>query len=205
MTELLDSPFSDTPAPAPPVWTVTRLHDLHGAFVWRTLYRMGVRAPHVEDVYQEVFLVVHRRLGAFSGRSAITTWLFEICFRVAAGYRRRAHFRREELVTDEAALPLVDTSTSTTPEREVEKRQAAARVQALLTALTVEHRLVFAMFELEGLSSEQISAQLGVPVGTVHSRLSRARKAFARALVRQRVRDDRRPPPTSTARRGLLL
>ena len=92
MTELINSleTFSDAGAVARPKLTVAGVHARHGEFIWKTLYRMGVRAPHLEDVYQEVFLVVHRRLDSYAGHCAITTWLFEVCFRVAAGYRRRA-------------------------------------------------------------------------------------------------------------------
>jgi len=109
MAELLNTldTFSDPSALARPRLTVAQVHSQHGEFIWKTLYRMGVRSPHLEDVYQEVFLVVHRRLGSYARHCAITTWLFEVCFRVAAGYRRRAHFRREQLVPDAASVSYV--------------------------------------------------------------------------------------------------
>jgi RNA polymerase sigma-70 factor (ECF subfamily) len=193
MTELINSleTFSDAGAVARPKLTVAEVHARHGEFIWKTLYRMGVRAPHLEDVYQEVFLVVHRRLDSYAGHCAITTWLFEVCFRVAAGYRRRAHFRREQLVPDAASVSYVAAPTAT-PEREVEKRQAADRLHDILNTLNLEQRVVFTMFELEGLTCDQIGESIGVPVGTVYSRLHRARKAFLRALSRQRARDARR-------------
>lgn len=191
MTEVAElEPFAEESPRSGPCWTVAGVHASYGEFVWNTLYRMGVREPHLEDVYQEVFMVVHRRLETFAGRSAITTWLFEVCFRVASVYRRRAHFRRESLTLDAASAGQFDASAST-PEREVEKRQAADSVQALLAAVHVKHRVVFVMFELEGLTCEQISAQLGVPIGTVYSRLHRARIAFKRGLERELVREER--------------
>jgi RNA polymerase sigma-70 factor (ECF subfamily) len=192
MTELINTleTFSDSSL-ARPRLTVAEVHKRHGEFIWKTLYRMGVRSPHLEDVYQEVFLVVHRRLDSYAGHCAITTWLFEVCFRVAAGYRRRAHFRREQLVPDAASVSYVAAPTPT-PEREVEKRQAADRLQDILSTLNLEQRVVFTMFELEGLTCDQIGENIGVPVGTVYSRLHRARKAFLRALSRQRARDARR-------------
>jgi RNA polymerase sigma-70 factor (ECF subfamily) len=163
--------------------TVTEVHERHGEFVWRTLHRMGVRAPHVEDVYQEVFLVVHRRLHTFNGRSAITTWLYEICFRVAAGYRRKAHFRREELVPDWSEMETV-TSPTPSPERQLVAARQAKQLERILDGMALEYRVVFVMFEIEGLSSEQIAESVGAPLGTVYSRLYRARKHFARALAR---------------------
>ena len=124
-----------------PRLTVTEVHARHGEFICKSLYRMGVRSPHLEDVYQEVFLVVHRRLDSYAGHCAITTWLFEVCFRVAAGYRRRAHFRREQLVADAASVTFVAAPTPT-PEREVEKRQAADRLNVILDTLNLEQRIV---------------------------------------------------------------
>lgn len=163
--------------------SVTQVHERHGEFVWRCLHRMGVREPHVEDVYQEVFLVVHRRLRGFNGQCAITTWLYEICFRVAAGYRRKAHFRREELVSDWSELDLA-TASSASPERQLLAARQAKQLERILDELPLEYRVVFVMFELEGMSSEQIAESVGAPLGTVYSRLYRARKRFARALSR---------------------
>jgi RNA polymerase sigma-70 factor (ECF subfamily) len=162
---------------------VTEVHKRHGEFVWRTLYRMGVRPPHVEDVYQEVFLVVHRRLRTFNGQCALTTWLYEICFRVAAGYRRKAHFRREELVPDWSEHEVL-ASASSSPERQLQTARQAKQLEQILDTLPLQYRVVFVMFELEGMSSEQIAESVGVPLNTVYSRLYRARKRFARALAK---------------------
>ena len=163
--------------------TVTQVHERHGEFVWRTLHRMGVREPHVDDVYQEVFLVVHRRLHTFNGQSAITTWLFEICFRVAAGYRRKAHFRREELIPDWSELETL-RSQEPSPERRLVTARQAKQLERILDTMPLEYRVVFVMFEIEGLSSEEIAESVGAPLGTVYSRLYRARKRFAQALTR---------------------
>jgi RNA polymerase sigma-70 factor, ECF subfamily len=166
---------------------VTAVHKRHGEFVWRTLHRMGVRAPHVEDVYQEVFLVVHRRLHTFAGQCAITTWLYEICFRVAAGYRRKAHFKREELVPDWSEMDSqLSSPAAASPERRLQTARQAKQLEQLLDQLPLEYRVVFVMFELEGMTSEQIAESVGAPLGTVYSRLYRARKRFARALSRLR-------------------
>jgi RNA polymerase sigma-70 factor (ECF subfamily) len=163
--------------------SVAQVHERHGEFVWRTLHRMGVRHPHVEDVYQEVFLVVHRRLGSFAGQCALTTWLYEICFRVAAGYRRKAHFRREELVPDWSELD-ARSSPIPSPERQLVAARQKKQLERILDTMPLEYRVVFVMFEIEGLTSEQIAERIGVPLGTVYSRLYRARKRFARALAR---------------------
>jgi RNA polymerase sigma-70 factor, ECF subfamily len=166
-----------------PQLSVTQVHHQHGEFVWLTLHRMGIRAPHVDDVYQEVFLVVHRRLHTFTGQCAITTWLYEICFRVAAGYRRKAHFRREELVPDWTELESMSSSVPS-PERQLVSARRAKQLERILDTLPLEYRVVFVMFEIEGLSSEEIAECVGAPLGTVYSRLHRARKRFIRALAK---------------------
>ncbi|HXK19501.1 MAG TPA: sigma-70 family RNA polymerase sigma factor [Polyangiaceae bacterium] len=163
--------------------SVTQVHERHGEFVWRTLHRMGVRAPHVEDVYQEVFLVVHRRLSSFNGQCALTTWLYEICFRVTAGYRRKAHFRHEQLLHDWSEMEGL-SSQAPTPEQKLVTARRAKQLERILDSMPLEYRVVFVMFELEGLTSEEIAESLGAPLGTVYSRLYRARKRFARSLAK---------------------
>src|SRR4051794_34808398 len=71
--------------------------DTCAPYAWRTLRRLGVGEADVHDVCQEVFVVVHRRLGDFDGTSSLRTWVYGICLRTASQYRRRARHRREEL------------------------------------------------------------------------------------------------------------
>src|SRR5262245_5550378 len=82
----------------------------HCDFVWRTLQHLGVRGADLEDLMQEVFVVVHRKLDGFDGRSRITTWLFGISLRVVGRHRRRAYFRFER---QEAEVP--ETADARTP------------------------------------------------------------------------------------------
>src|SRR5580704_9404019 len=70
------------------------VYDEHFRFVWRSLRRLGVPESDVADAVQDVFLVVHRRLCEFEGRSKVSTWLYGICYRVARDRRRLAHVRR---------------------------------------------------------------------------------------------------------------
>ena len=68
----------------------------HVHYVFRALRRLGVDESDVEDVCQEVFLVVDRRLPEFEGRSSLRTWIYAICLRCASRYRKRPHLRREQ-------------------------------------------------------------------------------------------------------------
>jgi RNA polymerase sigma-70 factor (ECF subfamily) len=162
---------------------VTAVYREHGDFVWRTLQRMGVPAADLDDVLQEVFVVVHRRLASYDGRSKPTTWLYGICLRIASRHRRRAYFRRE--VRHEDTREDADLAT---PERALEQVEAARRLERLLATLAPEKRAVLVMFEIEEKSCQEIAEVSGVPIGTVHSRLHAARADLERAVARERKR-----------------
>lgn len=164
---------------------VREVFDAHFDFVWRSLRRLGVREADVDDVLQEVFLVVHRKLPEFGGRSRLTTWLFGICFRVAREHSRRAYVRREE-ASD--VLPEITTEPEASPEELYAGRQARERLDELLAHLDPDKRAVFVLYELEQLPVEEIAESVGVPVGTVYSRLKSARQDFDQALLRLRAK-----------------
>jgi RNA polymerase sigma-70 factor (ECF subfamily) len=161
---------------------VARIHDTHADFVWRTLQRLGVRSADLEDALQEVFIVVHRRLHTFDATGRLSTWLFGICLRVAAAQRRRAHVRREQATSDGAEC--ADESRSNDPEAMAAASEDRRRVEEALDGLPPERRVVFVMFEIEGMAAGEIAAELGVPVGTVYSRFSTARAEFVKAVER---------------------
>jgi RNA polymerase sigma-70 factor, ECF subfamily len=170
-----------------PELTASGVYAAHADFVWASLQRLGVRANDLDDVLQEVFVIVHQRLHTFDHTAKVTTWLFGICLRAASDHRRRAYRRREQ-VGDEPVHEPARTETST-PEDAAVGRQSRARLDRILDELDLEKRAVFVMFEVEELSCDEIAAIVGVPVGTVHSRLHAARKQFERAIGRQMARD----------------
>jgi RNA polymerase sigma-70 factor (ECF subfamily) len=170
---------------------VTEAFARHGAFVWRTLQRLGVRDADLEDVVQEVFLVVHRQLEGFDGRSRTTTWLYGISVRVASTHRRRAWVRRE-LPTDE--LP-DGASSSAGPEEAYGAAEERKKLLEVLDLMDLEKRALFVMFELDEMPCEEIAMILSAPVGTVHSRLHAARREFQRALTRWHARQGRTRTP----------
>jgi RNA polymerase sigma-70 factor (ECF subfamily) len=174
---------------------VITVHQRHADFVWLTLQRLGVRDGDLEDLLQEVFVVVHRRLASFDGSSRVTTWLFGICLRVVAGYRRRAHRRREQNFADVPDQPADEESG---PEHAAATRQAQARLREVLDSMDLDQRALFVMFELDELTCEQIAEMLSIPVGTVYSRLHAARKAFRRALTRLEARQASRQVRTGS-------
>lgn len=172
--------------------TLRALYEEHFQFVWRSLRRLGVREADVPDAVQDVFIVVHRKLSEFEGRSKVTTWLFGISMRVARDRMKLAYTRRQ--VDDENAVsscvdPTVDVAG------DLERKQAFEVLEGILDTLPIEQRAVFTLFELDGLTGEGIAELLEVPLGTVYSRLRLAREAFQRAVARLHARDGKRPPP----------
>jgi RNA polymerase sigma-70 factor (ECF subfamily) len=164
------------------VLDVRQLHDEYADFVWRNLQRLGVPGANLEDALQDVFLVVHRRLDSFDHTAKVSTWLFGICFRVAAAHRRKAHLWRERSSAEIQDKP--DESPNVNPEQVAMRHEAERRLNLGLESLALERRVVFVMFEIEGMPAGAIAELLGVPVGTVYSRLHRARVEFSDAIAR---------------------
>lgn len=184
---------ADTASRAPP--DVLSIHEEHADFVWITLQRLGIRDADIEDQLQEVFMVVHRRLHTFDGAARMSTWLFGICLRVAAAYRRRAYHRRERAACD---LPERASADEASPEEAASAKEARARLAAILDTMDLEKRALFVMFELDEVPCEDIAELLAVPLGTVYSRLHAARAAFQAAVTRFDARESSRV----AARRG---
>lgn len=162
------------------------IHERHVDFVWASLQRLGVRQPDLEDALQEVFMVVHAKLSTFDGTSRVTTWLFGICLRVASGQRRKAYRHREQTVAN-----LEETAGAvTTPSAEAAllEREAQELLERVLDTLELDRRVVFVMFEIEGIACPEIATLLGIPLGTVYSRLAAARADFAKSAQRLRQR-----------------
>jgi RNA polymerase sigma-70 factor (ECF subfamily) len=112
----------------------------------------------------------------------MTTWLFAICLRVAAAHRRRAHLHHELSTAELDDRP--DERTPSDPEAAAQRTESVSRLAQALDALSPEKRSALVMFEIEGIAATEIAEMLGVPVGTVYSRLSAARVEFQAAVKR---------------------
>jgi len=139
-------------------------------FAWRALRRLGVGEADVEDVCQEVFLVVHRRLPEFQGRSSVRTWIYGICVRVASEHRRRPHVRRESLgETPDRQVP--------PPQHEaLERRRAVELLDRALDGLEEDKRAIFVLYQIEEVPMNEVAEALGCPLQTAYSRLHAARR-----------------------------
>jgi len=183
LTSATSSSTVSRPRPAP---SFDDVYEQTFDFAWRSARRLGVPVSAVDDVVQDAFVVVHRRLPEFEGRSSIKTWVFGILLRVVSDHRRT--LRRKGGL---AELPHEDVleSSAVGPIETLEKRQAAGVLHALLEELDDDKRAVFVLAELEELAAPEIAEMLGIPANTVYSRLRAAREAFERALARHRARE----------------
>ncbi|MEZ4221189.1 MAG: sigma-70 family RNA polymerase sigma factor [Polyangiaceae bacterium] len=177
----LGSGEADHAGPARKSIDITEIFGEYGGFVWRALRHLGVRAADLADVTQEVFLVAHRKLPEFEGRSSLRTWLYGICLRTASDYRRKAHIRREVAVDE-----LPDQVAEPEQEVDAERVRLRARLEALLAELDEDKRAVFVLYEIEELSMKDIATLIGVPLQTAYSRLHAARRLLAQSLEDRR-------------------
>ena len=157
------------------------IFDEHARYVIRTLRHLGVAESDVDDVAQEVFVTVHRKLAEFEGRSKLRTWLYAICLRIASDHRRRAYVVRER-ATDS---PPVDTGerTGQEPDTNLESRRF---VQELLAELDEDKRAVLVLYEIEGLTMREVAEVVGCPLQTAYSRLHAARELLQVAWLRSK-------------------
>jgi RNA polymerase sigma-70 factor (ECF subfamily) len=147
-------------------------------FVWRCLRGLGVPEPLLDDAAQDVFVVVHRRLPEFAGRSSVRTWLYGIVRNVASNQRRGTARRRETEPLDEA-LP----SRAPGPLEHAEEAEAARFVQRFLDSVEPKRRDVFILALLEDMAVPDVAAALSIPLNTAYTRLRLVRADFQRALA----------------------
>ncbi len=166
------------------------------AYVWRSLYRLGCPRFEVADATHDVFLIAFKKLQDFEHRSSFRTWLFGICYRQTLERRRAA----AKHVT--AAPAAVDALVDHRPDQSLvlERSRQMAALEAILVRLSVEQRAVFTLHELEGLDGNAIAQALGIPKGTVYSRLRAARDVFWKA-VHQRQAQESFPRPAQAGSR----
>lgn len=159
------------------------LVERHQKQVYRHALRMVGNEEDAADVAQEVFLKAWRCLPRFQGNSALSTWLYKLTDNAALDLLRREKKRRWDLALD--GLPpdgpfLADSAPS--PQEALERKESRAAVAEGLVRLSEDHRRALVLREIDGLSYAQIAEVLDVDLGTVKSRIARARMALAKIL-----------------------
>lgn len=155
--------------------------------IMRLLSRMINDPAEVEDVAQETFIKAYRALPQFRGDSQFYTWLYRIAINSARNWQAARHRRPlqiKEYENDEGeTFSLEDTLTdSNTPELELVSRQVVHTINAAINQLAPELRTAILLREIEGLSYEEIAQAMDCPIGTVRSRIFRAREAITKEL-----------------------
>ncbi len=175
-----------------------QLIDRFSSMAYSLAYRHLGDREEAMDLTQDVFLQVYRKLSSFRGHSSLKTWIHRIVVNMA--YNKRKHWRvRKRHLTrsldapvaardgdqDGATLKDLVPDDSTSPAEQTEKLDREQRLQLMLTSLPPLHRSILILRDMQELSYDEIAALLGIPSGTVKSRLSRARNELRQQLKRE--------------------
>jgi RNA polymerase sigma-70 factor (ECF subfamily) len=158
--------------------------------LFNAVYRLVDNAEDATDVVQEAFLSAYQSLHSFKGESEWYTWLYRIAVNSAISLKRR----RPQMIhlgghnAGEPWSQLADSSAGTHPEHGLEREEEERRVQQALNQLPAKDRAVLILKEVDGLSYEAVAQVLQVPIGTIRSRLHRARMKLRRLLLEEEDR-----------------
>ena len=177
-------------APASGGLAFAGVYEGHFEFVYRTVRRLGVAESAAEDVTQEVFVIVHRSLEAFEGRSSVRTWLFGIARNVAYRHRRTLSRRIATTQDDGRALDAAHDEAARSAHDLAERSEAARVLDQLLGEMDDDKREAFVLVELEEMSMPEVAEALGINVNTAYTRLRAARQQFEAALARHRAKSE---------------
>ena len=158
--------------------------------IYHVAYRMLGDSAEASDVVQEIFLKVFRHISGFKGEAALKTWIFRIAFSEILNrlrsWKRRYKHATVSLDEDANGKTATDIAVNTgpTPEEVLQTKEREAAIQQALRRLSHDHRSIIVLRDIEGFSYNDIADVLGISVGTVKSRLARARGDLKQALMR---------------------
>jgi len=154
--------------------------------LFNTVHRLVDNAEDAQDVVQDAFLNAYQSLGSFKGDSQFFTWLYRIAVNTAISMKRkqRVVYSLRGARGEEGSSEPLDPSEFSRPEHAVEKAELERRVQGALNRLSPEHRAVLVLKDIDGQKYEAMAEILGVPIGTIRSRLHRARIELREILER---------------------
>jgi RNA polymerase sigma-70 factor (ECF subfamily) len=191
---MLAASVDSAPLSGPPPATGGRatpfeeVYDQCFDLAWRNIRRLGVPEAQVDDAVQEVFMIVHRRLPEFEGRSSLKTWVCAIVTRVASDHRRGLR-RKGAHQSGAVDADTVADERSRDPHESAVRQEGVRRLHRLLDQLDDDKRTVLVLAELEQLSAPEIAEALGENVNTIYARLRAARREFEQSVAREQARD----------------
>lgn len=167
------------------------LYAEYFGFVWSSARRLGVKPTGMDDVVQEIFMVIYRRMHTLRQPESLRSWIYSVVRRTVSGHHRRQRKRdaqdfalaRHTQAREEAQL---------TPQELTEQSEEAKLLWNLLNELDAAKREVLVLFEIEGMTAPEVAEALQIPLNTVYSRLRTARLAFDAAFGRRALREQHR-------------
>jgi RNA polymerase sigma-70 factor (ECF subfamily) len=166
-----------------------QLYRHYGRRVYSLCLRLLGNPADAEDVTQEVFLQVYRKLKTFRGDAAFTTWLYRLTVNAALMHLRKSVVRHEQAEEDEQIKALTDHAARERPHRVLDR----IALERAIEALPPGYRAVFVLHDIEGYEHEEIARMLGISVGTTKSQLHKARLRLRQLLASS--------PPSSEGRK----
>jgi len=152
--------------------------------VFHIAYKFTGRHDDAEDLTQEIFLKVFRSLEKFNRDADFSTWLSSVARNFCIDHYRASKREKEVLVEDLVAFDLAPASTGSSPHRALEDRDRRSFLLRGLEALPDKLREAVVLRDLQGLSYQEMADRLGLPEGTVKSRINRGREELSRLLLR---------------------
>jgi RNA polymerase sigma-70 factor, ECF subfamily len=152
------------------------IYKATSGFVYNVAFRIVGNQQDAQEVAQEVFLIVHRKLSDFRFQSAFKTWIYRITINCAINHAKKSAKMRNHIMGHEGSIPEVMSENEV--EKEADREDKDALISWLLKKLNPEQRACVVLRNIEGLSYQQIADSLQININTVRSRLKRAREAL---------------------------
>ncbi len=157
--------------------------------VYNIAYRMINNNDDAYDLSQEIFIKIFRNLRHFNGQSSFSTWVYRIAVNACIDEIRKRKGKTnvsidQELEGDDGSYKKEFVSKSSTPEEAILRKEAQLEIRKALNALSEEHKVVIILREIHGMSYEEIASIVGMSLGTVKSRISRARSQFKQEILK---------------------
>ena len=160
------------------------LVERHQDRLFASLYKMLGNADEAQDAVQDAFILAFQKLETFSGRSAFSTWLYRVAVNAAFSQKRREKRRPQSLSTASGCRGIdpTDQSPASDPAAPLEQMETQRKVNEALQGLSEEFRAALVLKEIDGFRYDEIAEILDIPIGTVRSRIFRAREELREKL-----------------------
>ncbi|HEY5955683.1 MAG TPA: RNA polymerase sigma factor [Polyangiaceae bacterium] len=167
------------------------LYQTYFSFIWSVTRYLGVERAEVDDVVQEIFVIIHRRMHSIEQPESVRSWIYSIIRRAVGRYRRTRRAKGTSMGVDRVEPETMQLDWST-PHSLAEQSEQVELLQTLLDKLDPPKREVFILVELEEMTAPEIAIAIGIPLNTVYSRLRAARQELDEALQRHHAGTQRR-------------